>query len=133
MEAFLPNSVKAILLGVLAIAFALAWLARAFPQVAWLQVFRLPQVQLSEEQRARRRRFGNRRMAFEFIVAGLALPLLYMVSTVMLFNEPKTIPMIIVSSCSVLHVEHLVMWSRCRLSPHSCSFPGWLTPHYWAS
>ncbi|HVS20893.1 MAG TPA: hypothetical protein VHD88_03550 [Pyrinomonadaceae bacterium] len=42
MEAFLPDTVKAILLGLLAIAFALARLARALPHVAWLQVFSTP-------------------------------------------------------------------------------------------
>lgn len=102
MEAFLPDDVKATLLGLLAIVFALAWLARALPQVAWLQVFRLPAIQLSEEQKRRRRRSANRLAALEIIVAGLALPLFYLVSTVMLFNDFKTLPTIIVSACSVL-------------------------------
>jgi len=102
MEAFLPDSAKAILLGVLAIAFTLAWLARAHPEVAWLQVFRLPAFQLSEEQKARRRRIANGLTALEFMVAGLALPLLYVVSTVMMFNNFKTLPTIIVCTCSLL-------------------------------
>lgn len=101
MEAFLPDTVKAVLLGLLAIAFALAWLARALRHVAWLQVFRLPAVQMTEEQRAKRRRSANRQTALEIIVAGLALPLLYLVSTVMMFNDFKTLPMIIVSAVSV--------------------------------
>src|SRR5712691_6846763 len=77
METFLPDTVKAILLGLLAVAFALARLARALPHVAWLQVFRLPVMQMSEEQRARRRRSGNRLAGLEIVLAGLALPLLY--------------------------------------------------------
>lgn len=109
MEAFLPDTVKAILLGLLAIAFALAWLARALPQVAWLQVFRFPAIQMSEEQRARRRRSANQLAALEVIVAGLALPFLYFVSTVMLFNDFKTIPTIIVTACSVLCIA-LGIW-----------------------
>lgn len=59
---------------------------------------------MSEEQRARRRRSANRLTALEIVLAGLALPLLYLVSTVMLFNEPKTIPMIIVTACSIFCV-----------------------------
>lgn len=30
------------------------------------------------------------------------LPLLYLLSTVMMFNEPETVPLIIVGACSVL-------------------------------
>lgn len=101
MDAFLPDPVKAILLGLIAIAFGLGWVARAHPSVHWLQVFRLPAVQMSEEQRARRRRIANRLAALEIIVAGLALPLLYVLSTVMMFNNFKTIPTIIVTACSV--------------------------------
>jgi len=102
MGAILPDKLKAILLGLLAIAFLLGWLARAFPQIAWLQVFRLPGIKMSEEQRARRRRSANRLAAMEIIVAGLALPLVYTVATVMTFNEVKTTPMIIVNTCAVL-------------------------------
>ena len=102
MEAFLPDSVKAILLGLLVIALALAWLARRHPGVAWLQVFRLPAIPLSEEQKAKRRRTANRLAALEIMVAGLALPLLYVLSTVMMFNDFKTIPTMIVGVCSVL-------------------------------
>jgi len=102
MEMFLPDTVKAILLGLLAILFALARLARALPHVAWLQVFRLPVIQMSEEQRARRRRSANRLAALEIVLAGLALPLLYFISTIMLFNEVETVPLIIVNTCSGL-------------------------------
>ncbi len=105
MEALLPNTVKVILLGLFAIAFTLVWLARALPQVAWLRVFRLPAFQLSEEQRRRQQRWANRQVALEIIVAGLALPLLYLVSTVMLFNGFKTLPTIIVAVCSVLCIS----------------------------
>jgi hypothetical protein len=40
MEAFLPDPVKLILVGLLAIALAFGGLARALPGVGWLQVFR---------------------------------------------------------------------------------------------
>ena len=102
MEAFLPNTVKAILLGVLAIVFVLSRLARALPHIAWLQVFRLPLVEMSEEERERRRRSGNRMAALEIVIAGVALPLVYFISTIMFFSEPTPIPTLIVAACSIL-------------------------------
>ncbi|SRR6266581_826558 len=101
METFFSDTVKAILLGVIAIAFVMSRLARARPDVAWLQVFRLPVIQMSEEQRARRRRSANRMAALEIIVAGFTLPLLYFISTVIFFSEPTMIPTIIVTACSI--------------------------------
>jgi hypothetical protein len=89
--------------------FRLSGLSRALPHVAWLQVFRLPVIQMSEEEKARRRRSANRMTALEIVIVGLALSLLYLVSTVMLFNESKTIPMIIVTACSILCIT-LGIW-----------------------
>jgi hypothetical protein len=109
METFLPDTAKAILLGLIAIAFVLNRLSRRLPHVAWLQVFRLPVIQMSAEQRARRRRSGNRMAALEMVFAGLALPAVYFFSTMMFFNEPKTIPTIIVGACSVFCIA-LGIW-----------------------
>ena len=102
VETFLPESVKAVLLGLIAIVFVLSRLARWFPHVAALQFFRLPVIQMSEEQRTKRRRSGNRMAGLEIVLAGIILPLLYFGSTIMFFSEPKTIPTIIVGACSVL-------------------------------
>ena len=109
METFLPDSVKAILLGLIAIVFLLSRLARYFPHVGALQVFRLPVIQMSEEQRTKRRRSGNRMAGLEMVLAGIVLPLIYFFSTIMFFSEPKTIPTIIVTACSVLCIS-LGIW-----------------------
>jgi hypothetical protein len=109
MESIFPHSVNAILLGLIAIVFVLNRLSRQFPHVAWLQVFRLPVIQMSEEQRARRRRSGNRMAALEIVGAGLALPVVYLLSTIIFFSEPKTIPTIIVTACSILCIA-LGIW-----------------------
>ena len=101
MEALLPDTTEAILLGLIAIAFALGWLARAFPQVGWLRFFRLPQVQMTEAQRAERRRAANRIAGMEMILAGLILPILYIAATVMMFNNFETVPTVLVGACSV--------------------------------
>lgn len=113
MELFLPDTVKTVLLGLFAIALVLAGLARAFPHVGWLKVFRFPVIQLSEEERQRRRRSANRMTALEIMIAGLALPLLYLFSTVMMFNDFETIPTIVVGACSVLCIA-LGIWLFAR-------------------
>ena len=102
MESFLPHWVNAILLGLIALAFVMNRLSRQLPHVGWLQRFRLPVIQMSEEQRARRRRSGNRMAALEIVLMGLVLPAVYFLSTMMFFSEPTTIPTIIVTACSVL-------------------------------
>lgn len=102
METFFPDSVKAILGALIAIVFVLSRLARWLPDVAWLQVFRLPVLQMSDEQRERRRRRGNRMAGLEMILAGFILPLLYLGSTIMSFSEPQMLPLFIVGACSLL-------------------------------
>jgi uncharacterized membrane protein len=101
MESIFPDSVKAILLGLIAVVFVLSRLAPRFPDVAWLQIFRLPVRQMSEEERARRRRRANRMAGVEMILAGLILPLLYLASRVMMFNEPTPLGLAIVGACSI--------------------------------
>jgi hypothetical protein len=113
VEALLPDSVKGVLLGLLAVMFVLNRLARSHPDVRWLQIFRLPQVQLTEEERARRRRSANRMAALELILAGFVLPLLYIASTVMMFNNFKAGSTIIVAACSLLCIS-LGIWIFAR-------------------
>jgi hypothetical protein len=109
MDAFIPDSVKLILLVLIATVLVLSRVARAFPAVAWLQLFRLPVIPMSEEQRARRRRIGNRMAALEMVLAGLALPPLYFLSTVMFFSEPSLIPTIIAFAGSFVCIS-LGVW-----------------------
>jgi hypothetical protein len=101
MDSFLPDSVKAILLGLIAVVFVLSRLSHRFPDVAWLQHFRLPVQHVSEEEKARRRRRARLMAGLEIILAGLVLPLLYIASKVMMFNEPTTLGLLIVLVCSL--------------------------------
>ena len=64
---------------------------------------------MSEEQRKRRRRSGNRLAGMEMVLAGVVLPLLYFASTIMFFNEPKMLPTIIVMACSIVCIT-LGIW-----------------------
>jgi len=113
MESFLPHWVNAILLGLIALAFVMNRLSRQLPHVAWLQWFRLPVIQVSEAQRAKRRRSGNRMAALEIVLMGLVLPAVYFLSTMVFFSEPKTMPTIIVTACSVLCIG-LGIWIFAR-------------------
>jgi hypothetical protein len=110
---FLPDSVKVILLGILGVFFALSTLARKYPGIAWLQAFKRPQVQHSEEEQRRRRRFGNRMAAMEIMIAGLALPLVYMFATVFMFNDFGTLATIIVLASSAACIA-LGIWLFAR-------------------
>jgi hypothetical protein len=101
MELFIPDSVKAILMGLIVLAFVFSRLALRFPDVAWLQMFRLPVRHMSEEEKARQRRRANLMVGIQIILAGLVLPFLYLISKVMMFDEPTPLGMIIVAACSV--------------------------------
>lgn len=98
---FLSNTVKAVILGLIIVLFALNRLARAYPEVGWLQVFLLPQRQMSEEEKTRRRRLGNRMAAVEMVLAGFILPVGYFGLSVMFFNEPGTAELVVVGACSL--------------------------------
>jgi sterol desaturase/sphingolipid hydroxylase (fatty acid hydroxylase superfamily) len=101
MEAFLPDWLKAILVVIIPVAFSLNWLARKNPEVPWLQAFRLPDLPLTEEQKERRRRTGNQIEGLQIALVGLALPLLYIAATVMMFNDFKAVTTVIVGLCSL--------------------------------
>ena len=101
MDSFLPDSVKAILLGFVAVVFVLSRLSYRFPDVDWLQHFRLPIPHFSEEQKRRQRRRASLMAGMEIILAGMVLPLVYVAAKVMMFNEPTTLGMAIVGGCSV--------------------------------
>ena len=84
------RNVQLVLGGLMALVFGLSALSRRLPHVAWLQVFRYDPPRLSEAQRARIRRRSNIHAGIEMILMGMALPLLYVASTVMLFNNFTT-------------------------------------------
>jgi hypothetical protein len=101
VELFIPDSVKAIVATLVVVLFVLSRLAHRFPDVDWLQHFRLPIRHLSEEEKRRQRRRGNLMAGMQIILAGMVLPLLYIAAKVMMFNEPTTLGMAIVGGCSL--------------------------------
>ena len=87
---------------IVVVVYGLSALSRRFPHVAWLQHFRLPWLELTEEQRARTRYRANVYVGAQLILFGLVLPLGYVVLTVMMFNTITRGTMILVLAGSVL-------------------------------
>lgn len=82
------RTVQLVLVAILAVVFGLSALSRRFPDVAWLQLFRVNRPQLSEEQQARMRQRSDIHAGVEMILMGIALPVVYIGGTVMFFNTP---------------------------------------------
>jgi hypothetical protein len=99
-EALLPDSVKALLAGFIAIVFTLGWLARRNPKTAWLQAFRLPVHERTPEQHERRRRSQNRMVGLEIVAVGLGLPVFYMFMRAMWLSDFEAVPTLLVGAVS---------------------------------
>lgn len=105
MGAFVPEPLKTVFLGVLAAGILLAWVSRRLPGVQWLAPFRLAAFQPTEAQRAKHRRFGNIKAGVEIMLAGIAVPMLYLLSKVFMFNEPTAGGMLISVAVALIGVD----------------------------
>lgn len=105
MEAFIPEPLKTVVLGILAAGILLVWVSRRLPGVRWLAPFRLAGFQPTEAQRAEHRRFGNIKAGVEIMLAGIAVPMLYLLSKVFMFNEPTASGMLISGAIAVIGVS----------------------------
>jgi hypothetical protein len=81
--------VQLLILGVVVAAYGLSALSRRYPHVGWLQLFRFNWPQLSEEHRERMRRRANVHAGIELILLGFAVPIVYVGSSIMMFNDPS--------------------------------------------
>ena len=82
----MTDRIRLVLGGVLAMVFGLSALSRRLPHVVWLRPFGRMRPRLSEGQRAEARRRGDVDAGAHLILLGLALPLFYVATTVMLFS-----------------------------------------------
>ncbi len=80
--------VQLVILGVLAGIFGLSALSRRYPHVGWLHPFRFNWPQLPQEQRESMRRRANVHAGIELILLGFAVPIVYVGSSIMMFNDP---------------------------------------------
>jgi len=83
--------VQLAIIGVLAGVFGLSALSRRYPHVGWLQPFRFNWPQLPPEQRERMRRRANVHAGIELILMGFAVPIVYVGSSIMMFNDPSVL------------------------------------------
>ena len=86
----MSDTVKLVLVSILAVLFGLSALARRLPHVAWLRPFAGLFPRLGEAERARVQGRADVYAGIQLILMGLALPLLYVITTVMLFNTPSS-------------------------------------------
>src|SRR5687768_7619862 len=87
MTDLLLEGVKTVLLWVLTVFVLLLVLATAYPQVAWLRRFRLPEPFHSTLRKKRTGRMVNIKAGLQLIGLGLFLPFGYLFSTVTMFSD----------------------------------------------
>lgn len=95
------KKIQLMVLGVLGSLFALSELSRRLPRIGGLQPFRQA-FALDGAQRDLARRRWDVLTGIKFILMGLALPILYVMSRVMLFNEPTWRGILIAGAGSLL-------------------------------
>ncbi len=110
------RNVQMVLVGIIAIVFALSKLSRRFPEVAWLQVFRFDPPQLSAEQKAKHRRRANIGGGVELILLGTMLPMGYAAMTVMMFNDftPMATTLVLAGSALCIGFGVSAIWRNRR-------------------
>jgi hypothetical protein len=96
------RTVQIVLASIIAVVFGLSALSRRLPHVAWLQLFRFHRPQLSEEQQARMRQHANVHAGVEMILLGIVVPVVYIGGTVMFFNTPTLLGIVLSLGSSVL-------------------------------
>ncbi len=110
------RNVQMVLVGIIAIVFALSRLSRRFPQVAWLQVFRYEPPRMSEEQRAKNRQRANVYAGVELILMGIVMPMGYAALTVMFFNSftPLATTLVLTGSALCIGLGVTAIWRSRR-------------------
>jgi O-antigen/teichoic acid export membrane protein len=110
------STIQLIILIVLGALFGLSALSRRYPHIGWLQAFHIKWPQLSEEQRARMQRRANIRAGIQFILLGFGVPIVYVGSSVMMFNDPSTVGLAIsgIIGFALIVLGVIAIWSNRR-------------------
>jgi len=112
----MTTTIQLIVLVILGVVFGLSALSRRYPHIAWLQAFHIKRPQLTEAQRARMQRSANIHAAFEMMLLGLGVPVLYVVSSIMMFNDPTRVGLIIsgIIGLAFIVLGIIAIWSTRR-------------------
>jgi hypothetical protein len=110
----LDDTTKAALAALILILLALSELSKRYPHVEWLRPFRWSGPQLSPARQAAVRRRAMVFAGSELILAGFVLPMGYVALTVMMFNDFKTMPTVLVlmGSIACIAVGVVVIWQK---------------------
>lgn len=112
----MTSTIQLIVLLLLGALFGLSALSSRYPHIGWLQVFHIKRPQLSEEQRARMQRRANIHVALQFILLGFGVPVAYVGSSVMMFNDPSTVGLVVsgIIGFALVLLGIIAIWSNRR-------------------
>ena|SRR3990170_6614019 len=84
-----------VVLGALVLVWVgLQFAARRWPEIEWLQAIKLPELSPRQKRIAQRR--SDLLAGMQFILMGVVIPLGYVALTVMMFNDFKFLPTVLV-------------------------------------
>ena len=112
----MKSTIQLIVLAMLGLVFGLSALSRRYPHVRWLQAFHIKRPQLTEAQRARAQRRANIHAAIQFVLLGFGVPVLYVVSSIMMFSDPSKVGLIIsgIIGFAFIVLGIIAIWSSGR-------------------
>ena len=112
----MTSTIQLIVLVILAVVFGLSALSRRYPHISWLQAFHIKRPQLTEAQRARAQRRANIHAAIQFVLLGLGVPVIYVVSSIMMFSDPSRVGLIIsgIIGFALIVLGIIAIWSSAR-------------------
>lgn len=112
----MTSTIQLIILALLGAVFGLSALSRRYPHIRWLQAFHIKRPQLSEEQKARMQRRANIHVAIQFVLLGFGVPVVYVASSVMMFNDPSALGLTIsgLIGFALIVLGIIAIWSNRR-------------------
>jgi hypothetical protein len=112
----MTSTIQVVILALLGALFGLSALSRRYPHIGWLQAFHIKRPQLSEAQKARMQRRANIHVAMQFILLGFGVPVVYVASSFMMFNDPSTVGLIIsaIIGFALIVLGIVAIWSSRR-------------------
>ena len=112
----MTETIQLIILGFLGVLFGLSALSRRYPHIGWLQAFHIKRPQLTDEQKARMQRRANIHVALKFILLGFGVPVVYVISSVMMFNDPSPLGLTLsgIIGFALIVLGMIAIWSNRR-------------------
>lgn len=112
----MTSTIQLIVLVILGALFGLSALSRRYPHIGWLQAFHIKRPRLTEAQQARMQRRANIHAAIQFMLLGFGVPVIYVVSSIMMFNDPSRVGLVIsgVIGLALIVLGIIAIWTSRR-------------------